>query len=268
MLGTRKSPATRKNARVVERQISKEASNQKWLAARARPGALVLVGGSTLVDFRVRVAQGHVRHDLLPSFWSLAAIVESPRALLSVPLDVGRNVSAVPANNGVRRCALAEFADPKRYPNIAVLHFADPAEPIVHNGHALRTQRSAIDLPHLLIPWLAFVWGAGTAPNPLTQNIGVPSAAFVETAFGMAGIELTPGLVAGSSCPEAIWQSAAWWHDYYEQTADVQGAAIAPGAPPAAGPRRPREVPRPRVIVPHGEYVVRQPAAAVAVETT
>jgi hypothetical protein len=267
MLSTRKSPATRKNPKVVARQSPKEASNAKWLAARAKPGALVLVGGSTLVDFRVRVAQGHVRHDLLPSFWSLAAIVESPRALLSVPLDVGRDPSAVPANNGIRRCALAEFADPKRYPNIAVLHFAEPAEPLVRNGNALRTQRSAIDLPSLLVPWLAFVWGAGTAPNPLTQNVGIPSAAFVETAFGMAGIELTPGLVAGSSCPEAIWQSAAWWHDYYERTADVQGAAITPGAPPAARPRGRREEPRPRAIVPHGEYIVRQPAAAVTVET-
>jgi hypothetical protein len=101
------------------------------------------------------------------------------------------------------------------------------------------------------------VWGAGARRNPLLDSAGLPGAAFVETAFGMAGIELTPGLSSGSSCPEAIWQSALWWHHYYKQSAPLP--TTSPQTAPAVRPA-------PRVIVPEGAYRVLQPAAAVTWE--
>jgi len=42
---------------------------------------------------------------------------------------------------------------------------------------------------------------------------GMPSAAMLETAYATNGFDLTPGLESRSSCPEAIWQSASWWHE-------------------------------------------------------
>jgi hypothetical protein len=38
----------------------------------------------------------------------------------------------------------------------------------------------------------------------------------------MAEVELTPGLATASSCPEAIYQAAKWWHRYYEQSAGAE----------------------------------------------
>jgi hypothetical protein len=74
---------------------------------------------------------------------------------------------------------------------------------------------------------------------------GLPSAVFAETLFGLAGIELTPGLATASTCPEAIWQAAKWWASFYEQTSDFSAAVHA------------------QSMVPKGCFVLRQPAAAI-----
>jgi len=68
----------------------------------------------------------------------------------------------------------------------------------------------------LLARWLAYAWGIARTSNPLLENFGMPSAAMLEIIFGAAGFDLTPGLESRSSCPEAIWQAAKWWHQYYE----------------------------------------------------
>lgn len=252
MITTRQSGAKRRNARV--KAADGPASNAAFYAREAQPGAVVLFGGSNVLDFRLRVAQSHLRHDLLPSFWSLAGLVVSKTTFLSVPIGSPLNPDTVPERNGVEECRIADFDDPKRFPNIAVISFAESANAIVENARRLRYQRGAIDLPHLLVPWLAFVWGVGTQGNPLLQNIGMPASALVETAFGIAAIELTPGITAAASCPEAIWQSAIWWHDYYSKTADARTEAASMTAG-AAG----------EVIAkaPEGRYITRQRAAAV-----
>jgi hypothetical protein len=48
----------------------------------------------------------------------------------------------------------------------------------------------------------------------------------LEVVFGAAGFDLTPGLESRSSCPEAIWQAAKWWHEYYtrENRKGLRGA--------------------------------------------
>ncbi|HEX9869265.1 MAG TPA: hypothetical protein VGC99_11840 [Candidatus Tectomicrobia bacterium] len=54
-------------------------SNLEWLQKHGgeylREGSLLLLGGSSIVDFRVRVAQSHGRSDMRPSLWSHVAIV-------------------------------------------------------------------------------------------------------------------------------------------------------------------------------------------------
>jgi hypothetical protein len=37
----------------------------------------------------------------------------------------------------------------------------------------------------------------------------------LDIVFGVVGYDLTPGLESRASCPEAIWQAAKWWHEYY-----------------------------------------------------
>jgi len=257
----RRSPASSANQAIKKTTPKRGQGNAKWLASRVRPGAVVLLGGASLEHFRLRVAQSHLRQDLLPSFWSIAGIAASSTSFLTVPITV-RDASLVPATNGVESVRFSEIDSVARYPNVAVLNFAEPSAPIVENVRRLMKQRSALDLPSLMLPWLGFVWSAGTRRNPLIEGGAIPSAALVQTAFGMSGIEMTPGLSSGATCPEAIWQSALWWHDYYQKTADVSGARVATDQ--TATKRAPSE--RPKAIVPRGESCVRQTAAAVSDE--
>ena len=128
-------------------------------------------------------------------------------------------MSPVPGRNGVELAKLDDFDDPKRYPNVAVIRFARKHDDVRKHIKRVEADRSVIDLPAMMLRWLGFVWGVTGAVNPLTEGVGLPSAAFVETIFSMVGSDLTPGLASRSSCPEAIWQAAKWWREFYEKTA-------------------------------------------------
>jgi len=176
--------------------------------------------------------------------------------LLTVPLEPGDDVSSVPAANGIRTLPLSAISDPDRYPNVALIAFAAPGSDALAEAAAdVARQRGLIDLPALIVAWLGWIWGVDDA-NPLVAGQGIPGAAFVEAVHAIADIELTPGLASASSCPEAIWQSAKWWGDYYRESARVSAA----GMTRSAGHAQPQ--------VPAGVYSVRQHAAAVTILPT
>jgi hypothetical protein len=245
MLAIRHSQATAPNAALRDAPARRGETNGAWLRRVRASSGILLLGGSSLAHFRIRVAQSHVRTDLSPSFWSLTGILEDGQTFASVPFDGCPDPSEVPRTNGVQSCQIAEYNDPVRFPNIAVLHFTDDEQPIRDNIERVKSQRSVIDLPTLMLPWLGYIWSVGQAANPLIGGHGLPSAAFVETVYGIAGIELTPGLSSASSCPEAIWAAAKWWHEFYGEEAGVGGSARASARTPS------------------GHFAVRQPAAAV-----
>lgn len=178
--------------------------------------------------------------------WSQAGIVTDLQTgtFLSVPLRVVSDSSQVPPNNGIELCLLRDYDSPRRFPNLAFIDFGGAMPTIEQDIEKIRAQRSIIDLVSLMIPWLAFVWGARQHGNPLLDGHGIPSAGFVEMAYGIGGVELTPGLSSQTGCPEAIWQSAKWWRSYYEQASE-------------------RASDRARAAVPTGCYVVGQREAAV-----
>jgi hypothetical protein len=179
--------------------------------------------------------------DLFPPF-VLPGVV---RAQVPTLFDGRTDPSIVPRTNAVQTCRLEEYNDPVRFPNIAVLHFTDDERPIHQNIDRVKSERSVIDLPTLMLPWLEYIWSVGRAANPLLAGQGLPSAAFVEMVYGIAGIELTPGLSSASSCPEALWAAATWWHQFCGDEAGIGDAAHAIARQPA------------------GHFAVRQPAAAV-----
>jgi hypothetical protein len=216
MVSIKRSPTTKSNPQLREEEPKPELTNSAWLARQKNKDGILLLGGTSVDHFRVRVAQSSLRHDMLPSFWSLCSVLlNGGKSIVSAPFDLS-DVSAVPSCNGVQECSIEKYDDPKRYPNIALIRFAEAHENVHRDINRLRGDRSIIDLPTLMLPWLGFIWGASGSANPLQNGIGLPSAAFMETVFAMAGFELTPGLSSASSCPEAIWQSAKWWANYYE----------------------------------------------------
>jgi hypothetical protein len=242
MIPIRHSPATVPSNLLQETPPQDGISNRQWLSDLGVTHGILMLGGNSVSHFRIRVAQSQLRQDLSPSFWSLVGILEDGHTFLSVPLELRMDDSDIPSTNGIHTCRIDDYDDPQRFPNIAVLRFTNDPAPIRENVERLKAQRSVVDLPSLMLPWLGYIWGAGRAGNPLLEGHGLPSAVFVETAYGITGLELTPGLSSAASCPEAIWQTAKWWHQFY---------AGAPGGRAVAA------------TAPTGHYMLRQPAAAV-----
>jgi len=250
MIANSSSPDSANNQKLKRQQAKKNETNRQWLSRILKLGnfdssGLLLIGGNSVADFRIRVAQSHLRHDLTPSYWSIVGILIDGDKFYSVPLDWGNDLSEVPHRNAIELCSMKDFDDPIHYPNIALIRFATNVKPIADYSERLKMQRNIVDLPALVIAWLEFVWAVGDKGNPLVDGKGLPSAVFAETVYGIAGIELTPGLATPSSCPEAIWQAAKWWSAFYSEMSRIESGA----------PTKPQ--------IPVGYFALRQPAAAI-----
>jgi hypothetical protein len=252
MISIRQSNAVSSNVSLDEVKAEPGESNSAWLKRVGARDGVLLLGGASVSHFRIRVAQSHARADMKPSCWSLAGLLMANHEFLSVPLELGSDASDVALSNGVQTCRIADYDDPARFPNIAVIRFTSDTKMIFDRAKLLSgdpemkrpAQRGIVDLPTVMLPWLGFSWITAKAFNPLAEGMGLPSAVFIETVYGMAGIELTPGLASAASCPEAIWQAAKYWHDFYEKAAESshQGNAAQQ--------------------IPVGQYAIRQSAAA------
>ena len=226
-------------------------TNTAWLKRVKANKGLLLLGGASISHFRIRVAQSHARADLKPSFWSLVGILINETTFLSVPLELCGESSDIAEYNGVQICSTADYDDPARFPNIGVIQFTTDMQMIVDNAYVIGgnrkekkpAQRNIVDLPTLMLPWLSYIWISAKASNPLPEGLGLPSAVFVEMAYGMAGVELTPGLASSTSCPEAIWQAAKYWQEFYQTAAESTHEQDA------------------KQQIPTGNYIVRQRAA-------
>ncbi len=231
-----RSPADTRSPQVVELRRRDGEDNAAWLRRalserRVETGPdwslLLLVGGNDPLSFRLRIAQSHARHDLSPSSWShvafvprLAATLADSRTLevsLAPPRCFGDYGFPLPTN-GLQEGRLAAYLDADLFPNLALLSVPVPSASVEASLDSLRLQRSLLDVPQLILKWLGYCWGVGVPASPLVDGIGIPSAAMMEAAFAARGFDLTPGLESRSSCPEAIWQAATWWHGFYERT--------------------------------------------------
>jgi hypothetical protein len=244
VIPTRESPVSDPNEKLQALPPEADEGNAAWFRRAPWHDGVILLGGSALIDFRVRVAQSQLRSDLTPSYWSLCGLIRDDGSLRTVPFQFP-DASAVPRTNAVRTMSIDDFDDPADWPNIAIVRFADNGATIEGQADRVAERRSVVDLPGLLLDWLAFGWATEAAANPLLRGRGMPSAAFVEAAHALAGIELTPGLSSAASCPEAIWQAVKWWHEYYAGTAQLGAAADA------------------QPLVPVGRHALRQRSAAV-----
>ena len=235
MLRLQRSPTNTENPDLKKVLRTPGQNNAEYVAAHASPDPssafdLVLLGGMGPVDFRLRAAQADARDDLLPSAWSHAAFLlpgAAPRELLHIPLSSHVGLDYPPASNGVQRGPLADYADPAAYPNVALLRVPVPfgkLEPVLAR---FQKQRTVLDALELTLAWWAYVWGVGRSTNPLLADLGVPGAAFVEYCSSAAGFDLVPGFPSRSSCPEAIWVAARWWHEHPRMVPVGEAAAAA-----------------------------------------
>lgn len=187
----------------------------------------VLLGGADTTAYRLRIAQAHLRRDMLPSSWSECFLVELKEDSLAgaqaihVPLHQPGGPQFAPRQNGVLHRPLADFDAAALYPNIALIGLPVPQAEILEKVEQFKRSRSTLDALEHVLRWLAFVWGVARTPNPLHDNFGFPSASMLETVFAANRFDLTPGLESRSSCPEAIWVAARYWYDYFKEFADA-----------------------------------------------
>jgi hypothetical protein len=254
---------TKSNLAWLRRQLTPDLTRLRNVPAPADPPTLVLLlGGVGHSAFRVRVAQSHLRHDLWPSHWSHAVMVDPATTdgkalgVVEVPLAQGDGTDTVPERNGVRYADFERYDDATAYPNIAVLQIPVPADSWARGQEdreslitLFERQRSVLDAPELVVAWLAFVWGIGTVGNPLLSGVGLPCSAMIETVLTAARFDVSPGVDSRLSCPEAFWQSAKWWSRYYvdQGTQAIAGRWTVTDRighqPPSGGPDRSRPAP-------------------------
>jgi hypothetical protein len=218
-------------------------ANFTWLSSTGYRDGVLLLGGTSIVDFRMRVAQSELRQDLLPSFWSTCGLLIDGEMLMTARVDAIRDSSERVERNGLEAVRLDEasrYGDSMFYPNVAILQFTDDHAAIREHVARIGQERNIVDLLAQIVAWLGYCWAVGDRGNPLMQGHGIPSATLLERAHGLASIDLSPGLPSASSCPEAIWQAARWWYKAYDPVDATTNSAFSP----------------------RGAYLVRQPAAA------
>jgi len=245
MFAMRHSGARAPNKQVREAKPRRGEGNVAWLKRTEMSQGVLLVGGTALTDFRLRVAQSRLRSDLTPSHWSGAALLTATE-VVTVALDSIGDPGGFAARNGVTRLPLDRYDDPAEFPNVCVLLFSSTFQPVLDALDDVVAGRAVLDVPALTAAWLSAIWGVSDLDEPLREGRGIPSAALVELSHAIAGIELTPGLESTSSCPDAIWQSARWWTDYYRETAAI---AMRAGVRPDSGHAQPS--------VPAGFFAIR-----------
>lgn len=212
-------------------------ANLDWFE-RARRGrqqgvtaAVLLFGGADVAHFRLRMAQSVARHDLTPSHWSHAALVERvdqplnrTTRLWEIPLSPARGFGWPPSCNGLRRGYLRDYDSTERFPNVALIGVPADPEQVRAQLNAFERRPLEIDAVSLLAEWLAYLWGASGASNPLERGMGLPSAVLVEAVVSAAWHDLSPGLASLASCPEAIWQAAKHWSCFHAEASGGDGA--------------------------------------------
>lgn len=212
---------------------SKREPNQEWLKRAYSSFELdnlddwsfiVLAGGKDVASFRLRVAQSHLRGDMLPSFWSDCAIFKihngdfASAGFFNLPLFQPANATYAPTRNGLIELPLKKLPTQKDFPNLALLAIPVPQKQILLSLAEYEKSRVSYDAVENILPWLAFVWGAGNAANPLMQQIGFPSAMMLNQIYAANGFDLAPGVNANLSTPETFWSGAKHWQDYYSKT--------------------------------------------------
>lgn len=180
---------------------------------------IVLAGGSDLRSIRVRLAQTFVRYDERPSPWSHCGVVldvrpDDPSRSTGAHVSLRPSPAAGPERNYVDFFELGHYADARKFPNLALVSVesksAKPAEFIaLAKDRALREHpaRGVHAFGPMLAAWNAHLYDPTHFPNPLTNGVPFPAAAYVDYVFAGARIDITPAAASSAINMEQIWAS-------------------------------------------------------------
>jgi hypothetical protein len=184
-------------------------SNQKFLETHARPGRVGLIGGTTLIEKAIRMAERRVDAEKRWSLWSHAFLFQGKRWdghhwVIESDLQILHKHIQL----GVQENRIAKFFDEKSYPNLAVLDFglAEPqAAVLLREGLEMVATHAIYSLRELI--GALFALGHPRfrqRHNLLAREKSMYCSGFVQHVFLKAGIDLAPGVHASHGTPEDI----------------------------------------------------------------
>lgn len=108
------SAETKANEAFRAAKAKKGEGNRAWLERVKKEHdfsgeGLLLFGGNSVADFRVRVAQSHLRRDLTPSYWSAIGVAAGDGEFYTAPLQWRGGLSEMPRSNGIQTCSLEDY---------------------------------------------------------------------------------------------------------------------------------------------------------------
>lgn len=194
----------------------------------ARVGAILLVGGSDFRSVATRRAQAPMRFDLRSSYWSHAAIIgawpsDDVKSItgFEVALEPGPGEKHEPGRNGVTAFSLDRYADESRFPNLCIAVATSPPELPGDKGALGANVVAAAKEPNRgrptyafytwLAEWIRYTMQPASAANPIVGATPYPGAAFVDFAYGAAGVNLLPSATAPNTAPEHLWSTLSYW---------------------------------------------------------
>jgi hypothetical protein len=188
-------------------------TNQQFFERYATPGRVGLVGGVTLIEKAIQMAERHLDEQKRWSLWSHAMLFEGARPdghqwIIESDLDVHHKHIRL----GVQENRVAKYHHESVYPNLAILdfHLSDAqvaallreALEIVasHATYSLRELvGTAVALRH---PWFR------PRQNLLARKKSMYCSGFVQYIFHQAGMDLAPGVHPSHGTPEDISRAA------------------------------------------------------------
>lgn len=218
------------------------------LRDRKRAGAVIakdgvacigLLGSYGLDGYRLRRAQEAVRFDRMPSYWSHAFLIAGPLSadpevnrdpersawIWESTLRPGRPGSLMDQWIGASPRRVADYANTafspdagEAVPNMAVIAIAltdEERERVLFFGDRPDVDQLNFDLKELQSTWFHYLRADARASNPLADGHAIHSAAYVQSAYDAAGVELAPGAVQRNVTPEHIWAAATFMADRF-----------------------------------------------------
>jgi hypothetical protein len=169
------------NPNVSELERLAGENNVGWIErAREQLGGarlVLLLGGKSHTDFRVRSAQAEARDDVTPSSWSHCGFLEANAdataewSVCEVSLERFED-GRLGSGNAIRRAPLKKYGTRAAYPNVALVALPnakwDGYESAVN---VLSRARADLDLVALVVHWLGYVWGVEHPSNPLGAGL-------------------------------------------------------------------------------------------------
>ena len=188
-------------------------NNADFFKKYAKKGTVCLFGGIDPLSRVIRDAQALVSLDGKPSLWSHAAVLIDRReddCHWLLESDISLNLKRVQLRNGAQENRVDKYADPTKYPNLAILDFGldeDNTKRLVGKALDLVVQNVMYPISGLLGSLISYAFRSEDRENVLNNPAALYCSAFVKETYLSINIDLFPGVATTNTSPDHIYQT-------------------------------------------------------------